>query len=79
MTATHGIDQAKREEESIGFNHNEHYGPKSKERTEARNLDSKRHGPHGTGHGLSKISTDDAEYIVTAKTWAVVVVRTPPL
>lgn len=44
---------------------------------EESNDDLEKHASHKDGNDLSRVGTEDGEYVVTAKTWLVVVVRQP--
>lgn len=54
--------------------HNEHQIEKSSNSSNSAQDDLEKHPSHGAGYDLSEIPVADGEYVVTAKTWLVVIV-----
>jgi hypothetical protein len=62
--------------QAVDVLHNEHQveTPSNSSNNSAQD-DLEKHASHGAGYDMSGIPVADGEYVVTAKTWAVVIVR----
>lgn len=77
MTTTGTFNQNKPLEKGSASHQNEHLEVRPQAADEESNTDLEKHASRPAGYDLPHIQTDDVEYVVTAKTWAVVVVRQP--
>lgn len=71
VAALHGTMKTKRKDEDFKYHQGEHHEVLP---AEAPTHDFEKHDPERADHALNQSRTDDTEYVVTAKTWAVVVV-----
>lgn len=76
QTATDNLSQT-RWKESGSHHHEEHYEVHREAESEASNYDLEKHALDEANHDLTHVSLEDEEYVVTAKTWTVVIVHHP--
>ena len=74
ITATDVLHQMKNTQKGTHHHHNEHGGTAGSSDSNSVKTDLEKHASHGAGYDMSGIPVEDGEYVVTAKTWAVVIV-----
>lgn len=74
VTAIDSFNQMKHNEKGTTHHQEEHHEGRLEVESEESNTDLEKHASPGTDYDLSHVQTEEGEYVVTAKTWVVVVV-----